>query len=306
MRFSDIAIMKRAAIAAALLVSAFAAAPAVANTTTSIVGYEQGRMFASDCGGDALVGFRIRQGDGLDLLQPLCAAMHKERYLDPPYANGDRIGGNGGKLKEVVCRGNSFVSGIDVAYDGGVVNDINIYCVDVEDGAITQVGTDWENEGSSFVGVSTVACSRSEVGYGVVVYASNMVHGIALECTADPFEVAAAPQGNGGAASPGSGNEWSAFAASDQGDWGYGVHQADEQTASKLALDGCGGSGAGCKVFWTTRDQCVAFAESRAGGYWYAAGGGASESKAQANAVRFCQDGSAPANSCTATVAECR
>lgn len=92
--------------------------------------------------------------------------------------------------------------------------------------------------------------------------------------------------------------EWSAFATDERGNWGYGVHQASEGGAVDLAVNGCGGSGIGCKSFWSTRDRCVAYAESRQRGYWYAAGGGASKDEAEANAVRFCQNGTAPANSC--------
>lgn len=106
----------------------------------------------------------------------------------------------------------------------------------------------------------------------------------------------------------GDGREWSAFASDERGNWGYGAHQVSEAAAGELALDGCGGAGIGCKIFWTTRDQCVAYAESRQDGYWYAAGGGASKEDAEANAIRFCQSGTAPANSCRvlADTSECR
>ena len=73
-----------------------------------------------------------------------------------------------------------------------------------------------------------------------------------------------------------------------------------------VAIDGCGGAEIGCKIFWTTKDQCVSYAESRAGGYWYAAGGGSSEEQATQNAVRLCQSGTAPANTCESIIAECR
>lgn len=84
---------------------------------------------------------------------------------------------------------------------------------------------------------------------------------------------------------------------------GYGVRQANEQEASRLATNGCGG--AGCKVFWTTTDRCVSFAERRQGGYWYAAGGGPNEAEARKKAIGFCQGGTAPANSCRNTGVWC-
>jgi hypothetical protein len=99
---------------------------------------------------------------------------------------------------------------------------------------------------------------------------------------------------------------WSAFATDSRGRSGYAVHRADKNTASTQALNGCGGAAQGCKVFWTTNDRCVSFAESRSGGYWYAAGGGTSDAQARQNATRLCQSGKAPANSCKVTGAWCR
>ena len=94
------------------------------------------------------------------------------------------------------------------------------------------------------------------------------------------------------------GNVWSGFAASSKGYWGYATFQANQQKASDLAFDGCGGAKNGCKTFWTTTDKCVSFAESRSGGYWYAAGGGNDAQQALANALKFCQSGTAPPGSC--------
>jgi len=105
---------------------------------------------------------------------------------------------------------------------------------------------------------------------------------------------------------PGAGGEWSAFAASNGGRWGFAAHYANAAAANAAALSGCGGAGAGCRVFWTTRDRCVSFAESRSGGYWYAAGGGGNEAIARQNALRFCQSGRAPPGSCRNTGVWCR
>ena len=99
---------------------------------------------------------------------------------------------------------------------------------------------------------------------------------------------------------------WSAFASDAKGNWGYGTHWATVDVAKQLALKGCGGAGIGCKVFWTTQDKCVAYAHSKKGGYWYAGGGGTSDQQAKQNAIKFCQSGSAPPNSCVIAVAECR
>jgi len=101
-------------------------------------------------------------------------------------------------------------------------------------------------------------------------------------------------------------NIWSAFAASPKGYWGYATFQSSKEKASQLAFNGCGGAKNGCKTFWTTTDKCVCFAESRAGGYWYAAGGGNDGQQALANALKFCQSGTAPANSCRRQGPWCR
>ena len=115
------------------------------------------------------------------------------------------------------------------------------------------------------------------------------------------------PAGGGDSKPPASGRgEWSGFAASPKGYWGYGVHQATQQRAADLAFNGCGGAKNGCKTFWTTKDKCVSFAESRQNGYWYAAGGGNDQNQAKANAIKFCQSGTAPANSCKNTGVWCR
>lgn len=130
---------------------------------------------------------------------------------------------------------------------------------------------------------------------------------------------------------------FSAFATDGRGDWGYAVHYGKltgPHGAQTLALKGCGGAGAdrtgprsgsnlsgpgtemipgahrvpekGCKVFWTSSDRCVSYAESRAGGYWYGAGGGTREGEAQESAIRSCQSKNAPPNSCRTTGAWCR
>lgn len=99
---------------------------------------------------------------------------------------------------------------------------------------------------------------------------------------------------------------WSAFATDGRGHWGLAAHRGKLNLARTSALKACGGSEKGCNVFWTTSHRCVAYAESRAGGYWYGAGGGNSETDAERNAIHFCQSGAAPPNSCKARGAQCR
>ncbi len=109
----------------------------------------------------------------------------------------------------------------------------------------------------------------------------------------------------GGGGQPGRG-DWSSFASNGKGNWGYATYYATQADAQNLAVNGCGGAGNGCKAFWTTNAKCVAYAESRQGGYWYAAGGANDANQANQNALKFCQSGSAPAGSCKTTLTKCR
>jgi pathogenesis-related protein 1 len=128
-------------------------------------------------------------------------------------------------------------------------------------------------------------------------------------CAAPPPPPPPPPPAQPGGGGDTGGNQrgpWSAFATDGKGNWGYGSHWATIEVASNLAVKGCGGANIGCKVFWSTKDKCVAYAESRKNGWWYAAGGGTSDQQARQNALRWCQSGNAPANSCKVAVAECR
>jgi hypothetical protein len=111
--------------------------------------------------------------------------------------------------------------------------------------------------------------------------------------------------GGGGGNNNNQRGEWSAFATDGKGNWGYGTHWASLDVAKDLAVKGCGGANIGCNVFWTTKDKCVAYAESRTNGWWYAAGGAPTDQQARQNALSYCQSGTAPPNSCKVVVAEC-
>ena len=119
----------------------------------------------------------------------------------------------------------------------------------------------------------------------------------ACACTL-PVSVAGARLAAGGRGA------WSAFSIGADGHWGQGVHRDSFADASRAAMAECGN--AGCKVTTSTTDRCVAFAESRQGGFWWAVGGGLTEANASANAVRYCQNGTAPAGSCGVARVSCR
>ncbi|HRD78289.1 MAG TPA: CAP domain-containing protein [Hyphomicrobiaceae bacterium] len=137
------------------------------------------------------------------------------------------------------------------------------------------------------------------------MFASNVLPTSCRTATPPPPPGNPTP-GPGPTPTPGGSGEWSAFATDGRGRWGYATHRANAALASSGAISGCGGAGAGCRVFWTTRDRCVSYAESRSGGFWYAAGGGPTDAVARQNAIRFCQSGTAPRGSCRTTGAWCR
>lgn len=288
------------------LTVALAASDARAATETQAIGGGGGSPFRIECDQDVLVGIGIRQGDALDQVHLICAAARKGGYLDPPYdVPAKSAGGQGGEYKRIVCPRNSFIRGIHLRH-GDDVNDIALHCADVEDLSKSTIGSGWEEPTGAMGGryiyfQDDVDCGSNSVGYGLHGTAGALVTSLGLICEADPF-VVAANQNQQPPADPGNlpsgASEWSAFASNERGRWGFALHQANENTAVQLAIKGCGGFANGCKSFWTTRDRCVAYAESRQGGYWYAAGGGESREQAEANAVRFCQNGAAPANSC--------
>ena len=99
--------------------------------------------------------------------------------------------------------------------------------------------------------------------------------------------------------------DWSVFAANKKGLWGYGVNYDTEAEALTAAVNGCGGYVKGCAVFYSAKDKCVAYAESRQGGYWYAAGSAGNGQQADQNALKYCQSGTAPSGSCKVIFSKC-
>jgi hypothetical protein len=90
------------------------------------------------------------------------------------------------------------------------------------------------------------------------------------------------------------------------GRFGAAVFQATLAAAQQAAINSCG---AGCQVVFTSTNQCVAYADSRQGGYWFgtaqAWGTGASAQGVGQSALSSCNS-RAPANSCRVEVARCR
>jgi uncharacterized protein DUF4189 len=59
---------------------------------------------------------------------------------------------------------------------------------------------------------------------------------------------------------------WVAVAADSKGRWGYAFGERTSARARAEALRGCGAPG--CDIQDTARARCLAYVESRAGGYW--------------------------------------
>ena len=101
-------------------------------------------------------------------------------------------------------------------------------------------------------------------------------------------------QGSAMKAQPTSG-PWAAIAADGNGGWGSAVGQPSQDEARNAALKDCGGSA--CKILDALQSRCIAYVESRQGGYWYFDWIGPNESNVQNNALNACNK-KAPAGSC--------
>lgn len=102
------------------------------------------------------------------------------------------------------------------------------------------------------------------------------------------------PSGNAGV--------WAAIAVDGNGRWGYAVGQPSQNAASSGALQGCGDSA--CKILDAQLAQCIAYAESRQGGYWYFAQLGPDLMTVQGIALNACIK-AAPVGSCKLVKARC-
>jgi hypothetical protein len=103
-------------------------------------------------------------------------------------------------------------------------------------------------------------------------------------------------------ASPPSSGPWAAIAVDGNGHWGYAVGQPSPDVAKTAALQGCGGGA--CKILDALQARCIAYAESRAGGYWYFGLFGPDARSVENNAMSACWK-AAPPNSCALVKAVC-
>src|SRR5262245_35043020 len=80
---------------------------------------------------------------------------------------------------------------------------------------------------------------------------------------------------------------WAAIAADGNGRWGHAVSQPAQDAAENAALAGCGDD---CKIIGdrALEARCIAYAESRQGGYWYFGWLGPNESTVQDKVLNAC------------------
>lgn len=95
--------------------------------------------------------------------------------------------------------------------------------------------------------------------------------------------------------------KWAAVAIDGKGRYGYAYGKPTRPAAVSSALKGCGD---GCRLELAGQARCIAFVESRSGGYWYGTGFGPSEDSALATARRGCA-AKAPAGSCSVVKVGC-
>jgi hypothetical protein len=87
---------------------------------------------------------------------------------------------------------------------------------------------------------------------------------------------------------------FAAVAVDGRGAWGASLGLSTARAAGVDAVRRCGGN---CRVVMTGRGQCVAFADSLSGGYWYGHSYGSDTGAVRRIAIQGCSAG-APAGTC--------
>lgn len=328
-------LLNRLAIAAAAIAALSLSLGGVASATSvksELAGGTHGKSFALECAHEALAGIELRQDDSVHRVQLVCARPTAAGDLDPPHlfdgaAKGDRIGSK----KTIMCPENYGIYSLTVVDDGDGVLDVALNCKDVTEGTVTEVDTGWDIDhggGGAPAGTNLnfLTCDDGSYGVGLHGRVDGSITALGLICSPDIMTAATDTAdtgngsgngnsddgGNGGGngddaapPSPPQNTKWAAFAKGVGNSWGFAIRRSTEAQAKSDAVNGCGGGNNSCQVFWTTQESCVAFAMSPAP-FFYAAGGGDRQDDAERNAIKFCQSGQAPANSCRVQMAQCQ
>ncbi|MGH6815948.1 MAG: DUF4189 domain-containing protein [Hyphomicrobiaceae bacterium] len=89
---------------------------------------------------------------------------------------------------------------------------------------------------------------------------------------------------------------WGAIAVDGKGSWGWAHGGNNKAGAANTAVSGCGAPG--CRAVMVVRAKCIAFADSRSGGYWYGHAFGPTNGAVTNAARSFCHEAGAPSGSC--------
>ncbi len=95
--------------------------------------------------------------------------------------------------------------------------------------------------------------------------------------------------------------DWVSVALDHNGRWAW-QFDPNRDAAERRALNRCGSA---CESVFTERARCVAYAESRSGGYHYSATHGSSHEEANTEALTNCAR-VAPANTCRLVKSHCQ
>jgi Domain of unknown function (DUF4189) len=101
---------------------------------------------------------------------------------------------------------------------------------------------------------------------------------------------------------------WSSIAVDDKagsshwGSWGWAHNFAGKGEAIVAALNAC--SSLNCRYLFINEKKCIAYAESRAGGWWFGYAAGSHRASVKALAMSGCA-GSAPAGTCRILLDNC-
>jgi hypothetical protein len=95
---------------------------------------------------------------------------------------------------------------------------------------------------------------------------------------------------------------WAAIAIDGKGHWGYAYGKPNRASAQTGAIKGCGAPD--CRIELVGQARCLAFVDSKVGGYWYGTGFAPTQEGALGTARRGCA-ARAPAGTCRDIKAGC-
>jgi hypothetical protein len=183
----------QAAILAGAILSGIGGIAAAQFRDASVVGFDGGQDFRSDCGQRLLVGFNYRHGDALDGIEPVCAAFGANgQRTGPIVGNGRYLGGRGGDANSILCPSDMAIQGLMINVNPPFVMDVSLKCVNPGTGATaTQYwNANWGFSGSNERGFRNYSgpeldCRANEIAWGIQGASSSMINRLGLVCRSD-------------------------------------------------------------------------------------------------------------------------